>query len=80
LGDNQVGEETYIIECITPDRREEDSVIRSTAWLRTMVGPFPSFDAAHTWMTHVGSKGFDTLIIHTLRDPEKVTHDVLHHH
>jgi hypothetical protein len=62
----------YLVECITPDRLREDRVIQSTAWLRQMVGAFPTFEAAHTWMMQVGSKRYDTLIIHPLKPPEKL--------
>lgn len=65
----ETDEGPFIVECI---HEIKDNMDRP-AWIRRIMGPFPTFLEAHDWMETVGVKDFETLLIHKLTHRNKYT-------
>lgn len=57
----------YMIECVTIVHDKFDADPRPK-FARKMVGPFDSFDEAHSWM-ELQQKLYSTMLVHPLADP-----------
>ena len=65
--EGHLDEGPYVVECIHEVKNE----MEQPAWIRRIMGPFPTFSEAHEWMETIGSKDFESLLIHKLTDRKR---------